>query len=412
MPMAGSGTCLFQPIQCEYWFSACIQSPFCADTPSTQIALTNEIWWLMPANKLGTPSGRWSSPPNLAGLGTPECLFATGIRIERLRRAHLTHTIKMPRLELESPDLLALRAVQKKIGPLIAKRILDDTETITNLPVLSSWKTFKFEIDQMFLCLTQGQDLPQDDFDAFLRGLHQIFQLFEDLIDDKVLGPAEHFPAAMEKGGQSSISVTSPGTEDDEQSPNHVPASYPKLKALVSLASRASTSMGFSTFLCLSETVEKSRKAEEMITNFNISNDTRSNTATRLGAGDINYASARHKTSNKTTSKSEHESIEKSQQCISKLLNALKEHIGASACSSNHIAKIQIRYPDGSTESTNGVQHRFFVSCCLLDDHCQEQTTSTLSLWNQAREGATHQIEWQETTCTVVSQLQVTNLSH
>jgi hypothetical protein len=285
------------------------------------------------------------------------------------------HTYNMPRLELEDPELRALGAVQQMIAPLIAKRILDDTKGISSLAVTNSRRLFKYEVDQIFLCIAKGQNLPQDDYKAFFDGLHQFFQLLEDLIDERAFGLTKSSRDTMEK---TECHSTAPCEEESSK----MPTLYPKLAALMKRASDEPTSSDLSTLICLPETVGRSKEIEKTITDFNAGNITRFNTTASQGTEDINYMSARSdKILDKTTSKPELKNIEKSRQCLSSLLSALKEKIDTSTCNSNHIAKLQTQHPDGSTESTIGVQHKIFISCCSVKD------------------------KWQETTCTVVSQL-------
>ena len=97
----------------------------------------------------------------------------------------------MPRLKHDGLEILqALVAIRQILEPLIAKRILEDTENITSLAVSNSRYIFKFELDQILLCLKKEQDLLPEDYKSFLDDLHRLLQLLEGLIDEQVLRPA------------------------------------------------------------------------------------------------------------------------------------------------------------------------------------------------------------------------------
>lgn len=97
----------------------------------------------------------------------------------------------MPRLEHDGLEVLrALVAIRQYLKPLITKRILDDTEKVTSLVVSNSRRIFKFELDQILLCLKKEQDLLPEDYKSFLGDLHRLLQLLEGLIDEQVLRPA------------------------------------------------------------------------------------------------------------------------------------------------------------------------------------------------------------------------------
>lgn len=155
---------------------------------------------------------------------------------------------------------------------------------------------------------------------------------------------------------------------------------YPKLEALIKSASDKSTSSDLSTLLRLPETEEDCREVEQALTDFNAKNLTRSNTAVHQDVGDIDITNKiYHRSLTKSTSRHELEKATKSQKCLSSLLSALIDNISTSKCPDSHIAKLQIRDLEGSPEG-DGVQHKIFVSCCLVPD------------------------KWQETTCKVVPQ--------
>jgi hypothetical protein len=270
----------------------------------------------------------------------------------------------MPRLERDGPEALqALKAIRQDLEPLIAKRIQDDTKKIENLAVSNSRSFFKYELNLILLNLKKEQDLLPDDYNSFLDDLHRVFQLLDGLIDEQVLHPR----------------ITSLDAPTQEESST---SGYPKLEALLKRASDKSTSSDLSTLLRLPETEEKSKEAEQTLTDFNAKNLTRSNTETRQDVGDINPVNkSYHREVSKSTSRPELESVKQSQKCLSSLFDALVENISQSNCGFSHIAKLQIRDPAGSCESNDGVQHKIFVSCCLFKD------------------------KWQETTCHVVPQL-------
>ena len=154
---------------------------------------------------------------------------------------------------------------------------------------------------------------------------------------------------------------------------------YPKLEALMKRASDESTSSDLSTLLRLPEIEEDCKEAEQVLTDFNAKNLVRSNTATHHDVGDFDLINkSYYRPLTKPTSGTELESVKQSQKCFSSLLNALRNNISTLKCPESHIAKFQIRDPEGSFESSDGVQHKIFVSCCLVQDKWQEITCKVI----------------------------------
>jgi hypothetical protein len=287
----------------------------------------------------------------------------------------------MPRLDDDGQEeLQALVAIRQTLEPLVAKRILDDTEKITSLAVSNSRDLFKFELDQILLNLKKEQDLQPKDYASFLVDLHRLLQLLEGLVDEKVLRPSvdpdpiEHqddIPALPQATFTSTVAVDGLAS-----------LLYPKLAALMKAASDEPDSSNLSKLLRLPETEEDCKEAEQTLTDFNAKNLSRSNTAGRDDVGSINVGNrSRHKLATKSKSGSHQlESIRQSQECLSGILNALRNNIRDSECPDCHIAKLQIRDPR-TNSSNNGLQYKLFVTCSIVQN------------------------KWQETTCTVVRNL-------
>ncbi|KAH7000816.1 hypothetical protein EDB80DRAFT_866821 [Ilyonectria destructans] len=120
--------------------------------------------------------------------------------------------------------------------------------------------------------------------------------------------------------------------------------------------------------------------ANQIITDFNAGNLARSKTAARQDIGDINPAiTSLHRASDEPTSGPKLEGLKRSQKCLSDLRDALAENISISQCTSTHIAKLQIRYPEGSTEPMGEIQHRTFVPCCSAQNKWKEMTCKVVS---------------------------------
>jgi hypothetical protein len=291
-----------------------------------------------------------------------------------------THTT-MPRLVDDGQEeLQALVAIRQTLEPLIAKRILDDTDKITSLALSNSRDLFKFELDQILLNLKKEQDLQPEDYASFLGDLHRLLQLLEGLIDEKVLHPSvdpdpvehqDNIPALSQAKFTSTVAADGLAS-----------LIYPKLAALMKAASDDPDSSNLSKFLRLPEIEEDCKEAEQTLTEFNAKNLSRSNTASRDDAGGVNIGNrSRHKLATKSMSRSHQlESIRQSQECLSSILNALTNNILNSKCPDCHIAKLQIRDP-GNNSSNDGLQYKLFVTCSIVQD------------------------KWQETTCTVVHNL-------
>jgi hypothetical protein len=287
----------------------------------------------------------------------------------------------MPRLDDDGEEeLRALVAIRQTLEPLIAKRILDDSDKITSLAVSNSRDLFKFELDQIFLNLRKDQDLQTDDYASFLDDLRRLLQLLEGLVDEKVLRPSLD-PDLVEH--QVDIPALSQATSISPVAVGGRASLYPKLAALMKAASEEPDSPNLSKLLRLPEIEEECKEAEQTLTDFNVKNLSRSNTASRDNGGDISVDNnTRYKPLTKSKSRSrDHqlESVRQSQECLSSVLNALRDNIQDSKCPDCHIAKIQIRDP--RKNSNNELQYKLFVACSNLQD------------------------KWQETTCTVVSDL-------
>jgi hypothetical protein len=287
----------------------------------------------------------------------------------------------MPRLDDDGQEeLQALVAIRQTLEPLIAKRILDDTDKITSLAVWNSRDLFKFELGQILLNLKKEQDLQPEDYASFLDDLHRLLQLLEGLVDEEVLRPSvdpdpvehqDNIPAQPQAKSTSTVAVDGLAS-----------LIYPKLAALMKAASDDRDSSNLSKFLRLPEREEDCKEAEQTLTDFNAKNLSRSNTAGRDDLGGINVGNrSRHKPATKSKSRSHQlESIRQSQECLSGILNALTNNIQDSKCPDCHIAKLQIRDP-GNNSSNDGLQYKLFVTCSTVQD------------------------KWQETTCTVVRNL-------
>ncbi|CAG2005085.1 unnamed protein product [Fusarium graminearum] len=261
----------------------------------------------------------------------------------------------MPQLKPGGRELQALADIRLNLWPLIEKRITDslDSRKVTSLAMYNRLHFFKYELMKMPLDLTKGQDLSQEDYESFLGGLHRLLEFLEGLIDEDILR-----------------STIPPPNLDH------------KFEALIERASKNSTSSNLSTLLLLPETDEKAMEANQIITDFNAENLARSKTAARQHIGDINAVVTIHRrASDEPTSGLKLEGLKRTQKCLSDLRDALVENISISQCTSPHIAKLQIRYPEGSTEPMGENQHRIFVSCCSAQN------------------------KWQETMCKVVSKL-------
>ncbi|PMD46967.1 hypothetical protein L207DRAFT_149808 [Hyaloscypha variabilis F] len=299
---------------------------------------------------------------------------------QTLSVSYSTHTT-MPRLDHDGQmELQALVAIRQTLEPLIAKRILDDTDKITSLAVSNSRDLFKFELDQILLNLKTGQDLQPEDYASFLEDLHRLLQLLEGLIDEKVLHPSvdldlvehqDHIATLPQEISTSTVVVNGLAS-----------LIYPKLAALMKTASDEPDSSNLSKLVRLPEIEEDCKRAEQTLTDFNAKNLSRSNTAGRDEVGGINVGDrSRHKPATKSKSVSHQlESIRQSQECLSGILNALRNNIRDSECPDCHIAKLQIRDP-GNNSSNNELQYKLFVTCSTVQD------------------------KWQETNCTVVRNL-------
>lgn len=135
-----------------------------------------------------------------------------------------------------------------------------------------------------------------------------------------------------------------------------------------------STSSDLSRLLRLPETKEECEEAEQALTTFNKAID--------YNIKDIGFINERYDGPlTKSITRPELESVKQSQKRLSNLLNAMKNNITNSECHDIHIAKLQIRDPEGSSDSIDGVQYKIFFSCSLAQD------------------------KWQETACKVVPQL-------
>ncbi|PVH69593.1 hypothetical protein DL98DRAFT_168669 [Cadophora sp. DSE1049] len=284
----------------------------------------------------------------------------------------------MQRLDKDGKkELQALVDIRQTLKPLIAKRILDDTDKITSLAVLNSRDLFKFELDQIFLNLKKEQYLPPEDYASFLADLHRLLQLLEGLVDEKIFRPSvDPDPVELQDDipALPQTTSTSPVAVDGLAS-----LGYPTLAALMNTASDLSN---LSKLLHLPETEEECKEAEQTLTDFNVKNLSRFNTAGRDDVGRSNVDNrSRHKPAAKSKLGSHQlESIRQSQECLSDILNALRNNIRDSECPDCHIAKLQIRDP-GNNSSNNGLQYKLFVTCSTVQD------------------------KWQETTCTVVRNL-------
>lgn len=285
----------------------------------------------------------------------------------------------MPRLDDDGQEeLQALVAIRQTLEPLIAKRILDDTDKITSLAVLNSRDLFKFELDQILLNLKKEQDLLPEDYASFLVDLHRLLQLLEGLVDEKVLRPSIH-PNPVEHQDDLPALPRSTSTVAVDRLASFA---YPKLVALMKAASDEPDLSNLSKVLRLPETEEDCKEAEQTLTDFNAKNLSRSNTAGRDDVGSINFGNqGRHKPATKSKSGSRQlESISQPQECLSGILKALRNNIQDSECPDCHIARLQIRDPENNSFN-NGLQYKLFVTCSIVQD------------------------KWQETTCTVVHDL-------
>lgn len=154
---------------------------------------------------------------------------------------------------------------------------------------------------------------------------------------------------------------------------------FPKLNALLKQASDRFTTSDLSTLLHLPETEEKSKEVAQALTDFNAKNLIRSNTATNHDIGDIDPVDKGHpRALTKSTLLPKLERLKQSQDCLLSLFDALNQNICTLNCAYCHVAKLQIRYPEGSSESSDSVQHKIYVSCCLVQDKWQETTCKVL----------------------------------
>jgi hypothetical protein len=150
---------------------------------------------------------------------------------------------------------------------------------------------------------------------------------------------------------------------------------YPKVQALVDKASDDANSPDLSLLLRLPTTEHQSRLLEQAITDFNVTNCARHKTAEHHDMGEIDPVNTNYLTkSDKMIPGLDLKVSREPHVDVSSLFEALMKNIEISECGFNHVAKLQIRDPVGSADSSHGLQHKLFVSSCMVEEKWQETT--------------------------------------
>ncbi|KAK2608930.1 hypothetical protein QQS21_002506 [Conoideocrella luteorostrata] len=250
--------------------------------------------------------------------------------------------------ESDSSELQILVDIHRSIAPLIVKRIFDDlnaTENLT-LAVFNHLSNFKYEIGNIPLYLEKRGDITPWDYRSLLN-------LLEGMIDEVALPTTSANNSPNTKGSRSSLRIA-----DQETTGKSFGTEYPKLMALMNKAKEQSYSVDLSTLLNIPRTSKKSGEAEKVITEFNNTNLARFNATVQPDVTEISPVSPTHlERSDKPKRQARRESAKRAQECLSDLWSALREK---SKCGSDHVAKLQIRYP----EASDYTQHRVFMSKC------------------------------------------------
>lgn len=133
-------------------------------------------------------------------------------------------------------------------------------------------------------------------------------------------------------------------------------------------AEEQSSSADLSTLLNLPRTPKESGEAEKIITEFNNTNLARFNTTAQPDVTEISPVTPSHlERSDERKRQAQRESAKRAQECLSDLWSALRAKI-KSKCKSDHVAKLQILYP----EAGDCTQHRIFMSKCSVQNQWQE----------------------------------------
>lgn len=277
----------------------------------------------------------------------------------------------MPRLERDGPELEVLGAIQRVVVPLFEKRISDASKNIDSLAVLNSLSFFLIEISQLLLWVRRGQELDDQEHEAFLGGLQPVLQLLEKSVEPQILGAVEQGEPPTGEGHQERDSVDTDVINAGVRLGDE--PRYPKLQALIREGLQESTFVDLAKLIRLPEAKDDAEAADKTITDFNANNSARF-------VGDDAGPTRIRANQRSITFQHNHPCIRQSQLCSS-MFKALACHFEASKCNSQRVAKLQVREPENDPNAGDIVQHKVFISSC------------------------THENKWQEVNCVIVSEM-------
>ncbi|KAL1848858.1 hypothetical protein Daus18300_013470 [Diaporthe australafricana] len=269
----------------------------------------------------------------------------------------------MSRLMIQSRELQALVDLQQIIGPLIAKSISRDSNTVSSLKVLNSWQNLSIEISQLLLFLKEEQNLSENDYNDFRSSLDNLLSLMDGLVDSDL--PTAPGAASSGPNTQDQRAVADEG--------EHSMLGHQKLETLVRRAAEHEDSTDSPLLFQLPTREDQSVEIEKAVTDFNVGNFVRRNTAEKLedhGCGLVEIS--RHTKPRIGKHESDRDAVDESQAFTTTLLKVLTEKASRSKCGCVHAVRLQVRDPVPSESLYKGLKQQIFISRCRSPDEWQE----------------------------------------